>query len=77
MYAIRWRNSEVAMHILSTHELARNQNTLEYDEDEGWIKNKRTGHKTHFIQREGVYFVKLMVPESIANPDAADFGRLG
>ena len=76
-YNIRWRNSDVAMPILSTHELARNKNTLEYDEDEGWIKNKITGDKTHFIQREGVYFVKLMFPKSQAEPPSKTFGRPG
>ena len=58
------------MPILSTHELARNKNTLEYDEDEGWIKSKVTGQKTHFIQREGVYFLQLMVPREVTQKDA-------
>ena len=55
-------NADVAIPILSTHELARNKNKLEYAEHEGLIEDKQTGHRTHFIQREGVYFVKLFFP---------------
>ena len=52
------------MPILSTHEIARNQRSLEYFEHDGVIKHLDTGDITKFIQAGGVYFVKLLVPKN-------------
>ena len=67
------------MPILSTHELARNNHKLEYDEDKGLIRNKTTGETTSFVQRAGVYFIQLFVPKqtTIAQIDKSPFGRQG
>ena len=51
---IRWKNAKVAMPILSTHEIARNGSRLEYDEDFGFIHNKKSGTSTKFWQINGV-----------------------
>ena len=70
-------NADVEMPILSTHELARHKNKLEYDEHEGIIRNKETGETTKFVQRAGVYFVKLFFKKDIVADQASDFGRPG
>ena len=72
-----WKNANVEMPILSTHELARHKNKLEYDEHEGVIRHKETGEETQFIQRAGVYFVKLFFPKDSVGDTSSDFGRPG
>ena len=62
---IKWKNANVAMPILSTQELARNGNMLVYDEDHGFIINKKTGQLTKFIAAAGVYFVQLRVRKDV------------
>ena len=63
--SITWRNANVAMPILSTHEIAAKRNSLQYEEDGGTITNLDTRQETKFIQQNGVYFVKLLIPKSI------------
>ena len=75
--SITWKHGDVALPILSTHELARNHNRLEYDEDEGWIRNKVTGKTTRFIQAGGVQFAQLLVPKHIAKNPFQPFTRQG
>ena len=70
-------NASVAMPILSTHELAKNGHRLEYDEDYGYIVNKQTGEKTRFIQRDGVYFLPLLMPKSTGATEDVGFARQG
>ena len=70
-------NAKVAMPILSTHELARHGAKLEYDEDEGVIRNKQTGRTTQFYQHAGVYFVPLLVKRSVTGNSEQGFGRQG
>ena len=67
------------MPILSTHELSRNHHRIEYEEDGGIIRNKATGEETPFIQRAGVYFVKLFFPKELVSEHnkASDFARPG
>ena len=63
--SITWKNAAVEMPILSTHELARQKTRLEYEEEDGWIVHKPTDMRTRFIQRQGVYFVKLFFQKAI------------
>ena len=74
---LRWKNAKVAMPILSTNELARNGHKLEYEEDHGYIINKKTGHRTNFIAAAGVYFVQLLVRNDVAAKIEPPFGRPG
>ena len=75
---IRWKHAKVAMPILSTHELARSGSNLEYDEDEGEIRNKETGATTKFYQAAGVYVVPLLVKKDILPADKPQgLGRPG
>ena len=69
---VMWKNAEVELPILSTHEIARNNKSLTYFEDHGFIDDLKTGHRVEFIQAGGVYFVMLLVPKNITNgPDTA------
>ena len=74
---ITWKNAQVAMPILSTHELARNGNRVLYDEDHGYIINKLTGKTTKFIHAAGVYFVQLVVQKDMGAQLEAPLGRPG
>ena len=74
---VRWKNGKVAMPILSTHEIARNKCRLEYDENDGVIRNKDTGDTTKFVQAAGVYFVQLLVPRDIAKKPFQPFAMPG
>ena len=70
-------NGNVDLPILSTHELARNGRRLEYDEDDGVIRNKGTGKTNGFIAAGGVYLIALLVPKSITGSQPVGFGRPG
>ena len=75
--SIKWKNARVAMPILSTHELARRGNKAEYEEDHCYIINKKTGQRTKFFQRDGVYFLELLVHSDVAPHSQVPFGRPG
>ena len=74
---ITWKNADVDLPILSTHELAKNGHCLEYDEDAGVIRNKTTGKTNGFISQGDVYWIALLVPKSIAGNKPQGFGRPG
>ena len=62
------------MPIISTHEIAKNNNELRYREHDGDIVDLQTGRITKFIAAAGVYFVKICLPKKITqgrcnNPD--------
>ena len=77
-YVVRWKNAAVSMPILSTHAMARNTKRLEYDEDEGIIRDKLTGKTTKFYQAGSVYFVPLLIKKSLLPEKMSqDFGRPG
>ena len=65
------------MPTLSTHELARHGHTLEYDEDDGVIRNKATGNTTGFIVAAGVYLVPLLVHKDTVGDSSLGFVRQG
>ena len=64
----RWVNAEVAMPILSTKLLAKNNGEVRCREEGGEIVNLVTGDTTSFISANGVYFLKLYVHKSITLP---------
>ena len=72
---INWKNADVDLPILSTHELAKNGHRLEYDELDGVIRNKATGKTTGFYAGHGVYWLPMLVKKHIAGTQ--DFGRQG
>ena len=72
---INWKNGNVDLPILSTHELARNGNRLEYDEDDGVIRNKKTNETTGFMSSAGVYWLPLLVKKDLTRKQG--FGRPG
>ena len=72
---VHYKNAKVDLPILSTHQLARNGHRLEYDEDDGVIRNKSTGRTTGFMACAGVYMLPLLVKKDIALKQG--FGRQG
>ena len=72
---IQWNNAQVDMPILSTKKLNKDGGRLIYDEDEGWIVNKRSGDANHFISAVGVYFCNLLLPKELlgAQPPSQGF----
>ena len=75
---IKWKNADVAMPILSTHEIAANEKSLEYFKDGGVIRHALTREEiTKFIQANGVYFVKLFIPKRITGSQPAGSGGGG
>ena len=72
------KNADVAMPILSTHELAKNHKRLEYDEDEGLIRDKLTGKTANLYQAGGVYLIPLIIKKELLPENMPqDFGRPG
>ena len=72
------KNADVAMPILSTHELAKTGHTVEYDEDHGFIKDKQTCRTTNVIQQSGVYCIQRLVNINLtAKKDVVHFRRQG
>ena len=67
---IAWTNAEVDLPILSTHELAN-------DEDTSVIRNKIIGNANGFISQGDVYWIALLVPKSLVGDKPQGFGRPG
>ena len=65
------------MPIISTHELGRNKHKLKYGEHDGLIRNLVTGEETKFIQRAGVYFIKLFFKKDEVGNPSLGFARQG
>ena len=62
--AIQWKNADVELPILSTHELARNGRKLLYGEDGGDILHPDGKPNTHFVAAHDVYFMNMFVPQT-------------
>ena len=69
----------VAMPILSVKLLAKRGHNVEFDDElgGGCITNKVTGHKSHVIERDGVYFLKMQRIRPTKPEPAKPFGRPG
>ena len=63
---VQWKNAKVAMQILSTHEIAKNNKELRDREREGDIVDLQTGHITKFIAAAGVCVVTTFRPKKLA-----------
>ena len=84
---ILWKNAEVDLPILSTHEIARHKKSLTYFEDGGYIEDLITNKRINFIQAGGVYLLQLKIPKRLAHDEKCppsctvdhgkDFGRQG
>ena len=71
---VKWKNTDVDFPILSTHELARNGHKLDYDEDEGHIINKTTGHTNKFMHAKGVDSTLMHFPKRLFHANASGAG---
>ena len=70
-HPIRWRNAKVAMPILSTQLLAKDNGELRYQVETGQIINVQTSKETHFIGSSGVYFQKMFIHKKYTQKDWA------
>ena len=63
-------NADVAMPILSTHEIAKGNRSLEYFERDGKIHHLDSGEITKFVEGGGVYFMRIWVPKRLTKPQS-------
>ena len=75
--AIEFDQLNVSMPIISVQILTRKGNEVVFLKDRGYIRNLATGQVTNFIQREGVYFLKMMKCRTNDRHETSDFIRQG
>ena len=63
----------VSCPILSVRRIVRRGNKVVFDDDGGYILHKATGNKMRFVEREGVYFIKMKI---VTSPDSMDVDPL-
>ena len=54
---------DVDLPILSVRRIVRQGNPVNFRQGGGYIRNARTGTKLRFVERQGVYFIKVKVKE--------------
>ena len=79
---IHWRNSPVAMPILSTKLLALDNGELRYQAESGQVIHVHTGDQSAFVAASGVYFMKMYIRKEFTQSDPSqaasqDFPRQG
>ena len=67
--------ADVDMPVLSTRKLCQSGHEVLYRENDGLIIDVKTGQTTRFIQRGGVYYLKLKVLRPNDEERAAGFVR--
>ena len=67
-------NAGCDLPIISKRKLTRDGNLVVFDKrvNGGCIKHLKSGKVTHFVERDGVYFLKMIMPKP-----KVPFGRLG
>ena len=70
---------DVDVPILSVRRIVRRGNLVKFRRGGGYIQNARTGRKLPFIERQGVYFIKVKVkdPSPADSIDKSVFSRPG
>ena len=72
--SITFQNCDVSMPIISVLELAKKKHRIVLEEDGGYVEHTITGQTTRIIERDGVYFLKMIINPLV--PDTT-FGRQG
>ena len=72
---ITFKNCDVAFPIISVLELAKKNHKIVLEENGGFIQHRATGQTTKIVERDGVYFLKMIVPDDALQKK--DFGRQG
>ena len=65
---VKFSDLPVQCPILSVRRIVKQGNVVVFQEQGGYILHKKSGRRINFIEREGVYFVKMKLP---TNPDDA------
>ena len=75
--ATTFLNAGCELPIISVRKLTRDGNLVVFDRrvNGGYIKHLKSGKLTHFIEKDGVYFLKMILPK--IEKSNGDFGRLG
>ena len=71
-FDIRWKHADVEIPMLSTREIAKNNKSITYNEDDGVITHIPTGQQTKFISAASVHFIKLYVPKRYTKGGCCD-----
>ena len=67
--SITFKNCDVSMPIFSVLESAKKNHRIVLEEDGGFIEHLATGQITRIIERDGVYFLKMIISRPDAEPD--------
>jgi hypothetical protein len=59
---VRWNVMKVKVPILSVRKLVRDQHSVRFQDDGGYIKNLQTGDKIPFFEHMGVYYLIMKIP---------------
>ena len=49
------------MSIISVQKIVRKGNKVIFEDEGGYILNVKTGKRLNFVEKHGVYFIKIMV----------------
>ena len=63
---VKFSELPVQMPILSVRKIVKKGNRVVFQDQGGYIVNKNTGRKINFVDKNGVYFVRMKLPESPA-----------
>ena len=61
--SITFKNCDVAFPIISVLELAKKNHRIVMEELGGYIEHRSTGQITKIIERDGVYSLKMIIPD--------------
>lgn len=71
-HEIEFDNLPVECPIISVRKIVRKGNKVVFQERGGYIHNLKTNKRLHFVEKNGVYFIKILV-----HPPPEDFHRRG
>ena len=60
--------------IISVRKVVKKQNIVTFKDGGGYIYNKQTGKKLRFVERNGVYFIKIKVLDPPENEACSEPG---
>ena len=73
-----FQDADVDLPILSVAVLSDSSklgSDVRFKRNDGYIEDIATGKRCNFIKRQGVYFIKLLVPKDLLEENEQDFGR--
>ena len=75
---IAFQVADVKRPLLAVSTLAKSGNEVTFSENGGTITHRRTGRKTTFVKKDGIYVLEILVaPATAGGPGGTDFARQG